>query len=73
MAHTGTIGKHTFDEDLKSLVSMAEVFGVKVWVDETLGGDWGEHYVVKQNGKEVGTAQTNNELYGILMDMTNGE
>lgn len=74
MAQTGTLGKQTFDTDLKSLVKMAEdVFGVKVWVDETLGGDCGEHYAVKQNGKEIGTAQNNNELYGVLMELTNGE
>ena len=74
MAQVGTIGQKTYDADLRSLVRFADdVFGIKVWVDETLGGDWGEHYLVKQGMHEIAICQTNDELYGILMDATNGQ
>ena len=73
MAVAGTIGQKTFDDDLKSLAKLAEdAFGVTVKVDETLGGDWGEHYVIFKGMRQIGTCQTNSELYGILMDATNG-
>lgn len=74
MAQAGTLGQKTYDADLKSLAKFAEdTVGVTVKVDETLGGDWGEHYAVFRGMNQIATCQTNNELYGILMDATNGQ